>query len=371
MIEKLKDLQFVEDRSAQDQIQEHVRTVLVSGELQPGRRFPSTQDLADLWNAHTRTVQLALQPLAREGLLKRIPRVGTFVAKPAKKLTTVGIYYREDFLSSGTSMFMQSLHAQLKEHLNARDIETDVWIDPRPEAERRAGAWQPFAEAAQRRQFQAFIAPASDHDLLRWLTRLPVPGAYLTNANVPGRVDHDLPQLVEAGVQALAAQGCRSVGFITSTTYNPVRDDAPHVNDLMFERFLDVAGRLGLQLRNDWVLSSAIQLNGGAAHEAFGYEAFHRWWDLPNRPDGLLVFPDSTVRGVILAMAERGVRVPDDLKVAFHKNEELDLLCPFPAAFLVSSEREAARALITQLEKQFRGEPSEPIWIGYRVAERA
>ncbi len=367
MKELFAKLNFVVSEPMQTQIRRHVRNLALAGALVPGDRLPSTHELARLWDTHLQTVQLALTPLVREGLLTRINRVGTFVAETKPKLKCVGLYYREDFLSGDGSLFIQSLHGRIKELLNARDIETDVWIDPRPDAEERAGAWQPFAEAAQRKEFQAFMAPAADHDLLRWLTKLPVPGAYLTSANVPGRVDGDLAQMVELGLKQLAAQGCRSVGFITSTTTNPMRDDAPHTYDLMFSRFIDAASRVGLRVQNEWTCSPASYINGGSAQEAYGYQAFHRLWDLPGRPDGLLVSPDTTARGVILAITERAVRVPDDLKVAFHKNEGIDLLCPFPATMVISSERETAQALISQVEKQFRGEPCRPIWIGCRV----
>ena len=75
--------------------------------------------------------------------------------------------------------------------------------------------------------------------------------------------------------------------------------------------------------------------------------------------------------GVIMALQAQQVRVPEDLKLVLHKNEAIDLLCPVPATFAVSSERAVARALIEQVQKQFRGEPVEPMSLPFRLLAHA
>ena len=68
-----------------------------------------------------------------------------------------------------------------------------------------------------------------------------------------------------------------------------------------------------------------------------------------------------------MAIREKQVRVPEDLKLALHKNETIDLFCPMPATFVVASEREVARALIEQVQKQFRGETCERISLPFKL----
>ena len=89
-------------------------------------------------------------------------------------------------------------------------------------------------------------------------------------------------------------------------------------------------------------------------------------WSLPEKPEGLIVYPDTVARGLVVALREKQVRVPEELKLVLHKNESLGLLCPMPVTFMVSSEREMARALIGQVQKQFRGESCEPIYLPFR-----
>ena len=123
--------------------------------------------------------------------------------------------------------------------------------------------------------------------------------------------------------------------------------------------FIDIASDLGLKVKNEW--TSLFQPAFGEIHhqEHFGYKQFMKLWSQPEKPKGLLVFTDIIARGVIMAIREKQVRVPEELKLALHKNELSDLFCPMPATFVVSSERETARALIEQVQKQFRGESCE------------
>ena len=54
-------------------ISSHIQRLIASGELRPGQKLPSTQELAAKWGTHPATVQTALMPLAKQGLLSRRP----------------------------------------------------------------------------------------------------------------------------------------------------------------------------------------------------------------------------------------------------------------------------------------------------------
>ena len=77
---------------------------------------------------------------------------------------------------------------------------------------------------------------------------------------------------------------------------------------------------------------------------------------------------DVAATGVIAALLEQGVRVPDQLKLVVHKNSAVDIFCPLPATFIEVSTSAIAAALIGQVQKQFRGEPTQPVTVGFRVA---
>jgi DNA-binding GntR family transcriptional regulator len=69
-----------------------VREEIFNGNLKPGVKLPTTHELAAQWQTHATTVQRAMGPLVKEGLLVRMRRVGTFVREREEKLTCVGVY---------------------------------------------------------------------------------------------------------------------------------------------------------------------------------------------------------------------------------------------------------------------------------------
>ncbi|MCC6578996.1 MAG: GntR family transcriptional regulator [Phycisphaeraceae bacterium] len=351
-----------------EQIREHVRGLIVTGHLVPGERIPSDQQLAQRWGTHQPTVHLALRSLVREGLLQRVSRVGTFVRKREEKLTCIGIYCRSDFWKVPDAAFKRSIYAAICEELKRLGIEARTWIDPRSE-DAYDQPWPELCHAAEHREIQGLIGVQINPKLLQWQNRLPIPYAFLDSTNYPNAVGHDLRQLIEMSLRALVEQGCRSVGLISpiARQVHPA-DGQSHDFAGFREWFVDLAGKLGLVLREQWMrLSPSEEQSRRQPQEHFGYEAFLRLWSQAERPDGLVVFPDTAARGVILGLKEHQVRVPQDLKVVFHKNEAVDLLCPMPAMYAVTSEHEAARTLIEQVRKQFRGQSCQHVLLPARL----
>ena len=353
---------------AHEQITTYLREEIYSGNLKPGVKLPATQELAARWQTHTATVHRAMGPLVKEGLLVRTPRVGTFVHEREQKLTCVGAY---NGTSAKDGPYAHAVQEALKDELHKAGIEMDLWSNVRP-SDQRGEPWKALVTAAERRRFQAFIGIGMNLPDITWQQKLPVPVAFLgARPSFRNDVHSDVRQFVEASLQEIARQGCRSVGFLAPImgAEESCYPDGSHTLYFdMVEHFLDVATDLGLTVRNDWMRVYHQPGFGSVRHqEQFGYEEFLKLWSSPEKPEGLIVFPDTVARGVVLALREKQVRVPQELKLVLHKNESLDLFCPMPVTFMVSNERETARALIEQIQKQFRGESCEPISLPYRL----
>ena len=202
---------------------------------------------------------------------------------------------------------------------------------------------------------------------LNWLRKLPVPQAYSSMANLPNTVWDDMKQFARLSVQAAAETGARSVGMI-APVYPPAqqRDGSPHPNGEFILEFVQAAHAAGLETRNEWMCVSASPDEGNRNQEIWGYRKLHEFWRQPTRPEALVVYPDTTARGVVMGLLELQVRVPQDLKLVLHKNVEVEMLCPLPATFLTVSMREVAQALLEQVEQQFYGNSCAPKLIGYR-----
>jgi DNA-binding LacI/PurR family transcriptional regulator/DNA-binding transcriptional regulator YhcF (GntR family) len=362
------DLTFDRPKVVYRQISEQVRELIVSGKIAPGTKLPSSADLATRWRTHAATIHAALTPLVKEGLLTRQPKIGTFVSKRRPRLTDVGIYYDSNIWLNQANAFKRAVHVELARLLEAEKVNVKVWFDPRVERQ-RAKAWPELAQAVERRQVQAVIATDVPEPVVGWLQTLPVLTSFFTHAPVRNRVDLDFDQFAESSVQLLKKQGCRSAGVISILQPGHVSraGDAAAASSDFYAKFTAVCRAHGLEVRNEWI-RTAHGFVRDESQEEFGYKEFRQIWRQPKRPDGLVVFPDTSVPGVVLSVLEQRIDVPDDLKLVVHKHAEINFLCPLPITYLYSSTEEIARALFRQIERQFAGEVSAPIILPFHAS---
>jgi len=344
-------------RSLRCQLTDHVRQLVLRGEVQPGERLPTTQQLATLWSAPVPTVHQALTPLVKEGLLERTPRLGTFVRARRLQVQRVAIYLSRDFLDNPQNAFGRALCAELQRLLSDRSIATEAWLDTRPE-EDQYDAWPELAQASAERRFDALLVPGTDRDHALWLSRLPVPVAVLSSGNTPRRVTLQVRQIADLALRELARQGCRRVGVIGAVyPRSPNADGTPHESVAFWEQFPRTARALGMEWRPEWAIRPPeFDYLAKTTFERFGYDAVQQLWALPRPPDGLVVYTDFAARGALLALLQRQVRIPEQLRLVLHRNAELGLLCPVPASFLEVRITEVAAALLTQIDRQIAGE---------------
>ena len=309
-----------------------------------------------MWNCDVRSVHLTMTKMVKQGLLYRRPGVGTFVRRTSGALENVCIYYPHNILGSRGSRYLQILHERIAEALQSKGVNSSVWVDSRSDQEAKE-PWEPLAVAARSREFQGIIAPVVLPDVLQWLKKLPVPSVFQSSTeDNPHAINYDMKQFVQLSLHILAEKGCRSVALLCPIT---VHAGIPSHHPI-FDHFQDAARTLGLQIKSEGLeISSAPPAAYGTefSHERLGYEQFQTLWREDKKPDGLVVYPDSITRGVIYGILENALHVPEDLKLVLHRNVGVEMFCPFAADFIVSDERDMARALVSQLERNFCGEP--------------
>jgi DNA-binding transcriptional regulator YhcF (GntR family) len=361
-----------------DQISHQVRTLLKDESFPSGSKLPSTAEMARMWESDAKTVHRAMTCLVKEGLLYRKPGSGTFVRERSEAMTQVGIYYQNSALGSRGSLYIQALQAAIAAELQEKGIEMSILSDPR--SGKQAGEpWELLTTAARRREFQGLIVPVVDAEHLPWLLKMPVPTIFQYAGDIPNKVEYDFKQFAELSLGLLAEKGCRSVGLICpftisegNRTYSPYLN--PDISGVVFEAFVETARVLGLEIRSEGMRTERMRIprREGESYdhcqERLGYEQFNALWRLDQKPEGLIVYPDTFVRSVLFGIAEKGVRVPDDLKLVLHRNDGIELFCPLPADFVVSDEREIAKALVRQLERQFHGESIAPQSVPFHLA---
>lgn len=349
------------------QISEQIRQLILSEQLEPGSRLPSSTELASRWNAHPATIHAALVPLVKEGLLTRRPKIGTFVSKRRPRLTNIGVYYDSNIWLDDAGAFKRFVHHALAQLLESKKITLTGWFDPRPLKKRRH-SWDALTSAIERREIQALIATDVPHDVIDWIQPLPVITSFFTHYPVPNRVQLDFEAFAAKSVQLLKKEGCRSAGLIS--ILEPTVPASVNSNENFYQRFQSLCAQEGIEVREEWIRMASDYVRDESQAE-FGYNNFREIWRRSERPDGLVVYPDTSVPGVIMAVLEQRVNVPSDLKIVAHRNSEISFLCPMPISFLFNSTVEIAHALFKQVERQFNGETCQPIVVPFRTSQRS
>jgi len=325
------------------QVADQVRKKILSKQLTPGTKLPSTAEMAAQIGTDVPTLHRALTELVCEGLITRTPRIGTHVAQWEKGLLRLGVYHSRNVVANLSTVAHRVLEAEIQKAASSLKISVQVWTDPRPISKQNVAL--PVIEyAARERIIQGLISTEFDETHRKWLTKLPVPVTSLYGAPT-SLIDFDHDDFFALSIEALKKQGCRSAAFLC-----PFPASTPWVS-----RFQTACEKAGLETRPEWTPGLSDFDFHSLASSAVGYQLFRRLWKQSPRPQGLVVYPDIFSPGVIMAILEQNVRVPQDLKVVLHRNAEIDFFCPFEATFVTSRFSEAARAMINQLDTILKG----------------
>lgn len=345
------------------QISEVLRGRILEGRIPVGTRL-LIKDLARDWQTSAFTIQRALNPLSREGLLQSRRRTGTIVVRRTPQIACMGIYYGTDIWSIPEADLYRTIHAQLTERLTQREIKFHVITDQRPEAQHN----RPHA-AIQRmiadRDIQGLIAPIANLPQFNWLAGLPIIKSYLGTGDAPWRVrGHDKENL-RLALTALRERGVRGVSLIQGT---PMEKFMQHPFTLVYSHFLDLLKEFGMHTRNHWC-DLPDHLLKASEMEAYGYHALLRVWESrpEDRPEGLICGSDIVGRGVVAAILEKQITVPTTLKLVQFKNQRSSFFTPLETDWVVYDETQYANALLRQIHRQTQGESVEEILIEGRL----
>jgi len=353
---------------AYQQIESRFRAAIEEGEWPCGSRLPTLRELADQYQTSLFTIQTAMDALVKDGMIESRRGRGTFVTASSARLSSVGIYFGQNFLQGRETAFYQELYRVLTAALDNRRIRHEFWLDTRSEA-RHCEPLADLQKAVSQRTLQGVIVGVTNREEIPWLSKLGVPLALSSSTPVPHRVGWDTAQMMRLALGDLKRQGCRTVGLILPTAASPcgpLQTEGPEDIHGLFQNFAKGVQDHHLETRNAWVRVPDGPL-ADRDYEEYGYRQFQEIWKQSERPDGLLVYPDTVVRGCVTAILQKRVSVPGDLKLVLHRNEGIPVSCPFPASWLVSDAALVANALISQIELQLAGKAVSPILCPYTL----
>ncbi len=174
----------------------------------------------------------------------------------------------------------------------------------------------------------------------QWMDETGLPWTALMGGGRDNYVDLDYGGMIRSSLACLAERGCRSAGLIL-----PVNKTQSTILELIDEE----AARLGIEVKYEWILATR------QSQEEGGYNDMCALWRLKDRPEGLVVYPDRTARGVVSAILEKQIRVPEDLRLILHRNAESPYMVPMPCDWIEVSVGAIASSLLDSLEDRWAG----------------
>jgi len=175
-----------------------------------------------------------------------------------------------------------------------------------------------------------------------WMEETGLPWTVHAAGKSTHYVDFDYSEMVRVSLRRLADLGCKSAGLMVPS-YWP---DAAFLEDVDA-----VSQETGVAVNYEWILVSR------ESQEVSGYAHLSSLWDMKNRPEGLIVFPDRAARGVVSAILEKRIQVPGELRLILHRNAESPYVVPLPCDWIEVSVNAVASALLDNLKTVWAGAP--------------
>jgi len=325
-----------------DLVLEQLRTLIVTGELKPGRRMPTRSTIKNQFKTGGRLVDEVFEQLEEDGFVYTEPSHGTYVAEHPPHLCHYAVVLSA---SKEGSAFDVALKHEAEALLQAGTGRLLTYADVVPgtaEYKRLIGDMNAHRVAGL--IFRQ--PPLSDVDGTPLLTMPGIPRVVI--ATVPydrfPSVRTDYTALVRKAVAWLAGRGRRRLAFLSDY-------------------------RLGGKIYSP--SAEAIATKGGLVlpsslfHVIGPYSAcslVRMMMQLPEakRPDALIVDDDNLVEQASLGLADSGVRVGRDMDVVGHCNFPYLTESHVPMKRIGWDNHELLRACMAQIDRMRAGETNPP-----------
>lgn len=336
------------------QLADFMRGLAAAGELQPGEQLPSVRGISAWCGIPVATVGRAVKQLVDQGVLQSIPKSGVFVRDRNGELNHVGIYLAED-PSKVEMTFYNNLITRLQMLLRLRQVSCQLFFDLRSRDE-ETSALPELVSAIRNRTVKMLIAPLVNYNVLSWLPNLGIPTVFWGNS--PGAVARDYESMFHTLLDYCDRQGFDTIGLICGGRRGLDEYGYPRLSEQLLRLLPCYRRPLSLQ----WLFVPKEEIPNGACGR-FGYHAMHEFLKQGQRPDALILYPDTIAKGAISAVMERGPAALGPTRLLIHHNPGIDFFVPF-ACSLFEMSSDPAAVLLDVLSCRLHGR--EPELYGYR-----
>lgn len=301
-----------------------------------GAALPTVRELASKLGVSVPTVRAAQALLAQRGLLSIRKGSGVYVAG-ASQPRWIGIVSELDLMIPNTSIYFRALAHDIREQLEAKGWPAELYI----------GRSQP-GEIIQSPTCRRLVADACSGQLagLVIMVATETPGwlEFIRSVTVPcvgfltpytAGPDHN--RMLHVAAATLRQQGASRLAVIGWGINRAILQEAATVN--------------GLQLRPEWLRDKLHPQKTGAGREDFR----EIWGAHSEKPDALLIADDLLADDAARAIAELGIRMPEQLRIAACANRGVPLPESLCATRIEIDPVDMATALVDLLVRRLEG----------------
>ncbi len=293
--------------------------------MTPGECLPPERVLAQQYDISLTTVREAVRILAAEGLVVRRQGKGTFLAEaapgPKGRVGHVALLIHHNISNPRTSSIYLRLAQEIREALDAEGISNRLYISRRTPGQEQFDFHCPefFQDLEEGRVcgvIGVLLAGKSS-----WIAKLEQWGIKMVGFgfNKPYGANDDTGAFFRSALRELAHRGRRRVAYLGWGGFES--DRHPQA-----ELFREVLAQEGLPVVNAWIKDDIYPTLEGS-----GWSAFREIWSATaERPDAVVIADDFFLRGVVSAVSEIGIAVPEQLEIAVMFSDGSSLEHPFP-----------------------------------------
>lgn len=281
------------------QVAEAIRRQIEQGELKPGDRLPSINEMITQYGISLHTVGKVHDALAADGLVRRDRGRGVFVDAPQSHTQTGFLaYFSPNYGLSKNTAYHAALQQSVRQAIHEAGKFLTIVEEPRdfPHWNLMEGLLISDMGHYDRQQLKALLPP----DLPRLNMLFDDPGIHSVMAD-----DGDG---MRQAVEALIAAGHRRIGYLSHLKHKILQErHLAYVTTMQSHR---------LAVQPDWIYNKVQPIYPN--YREYGYRAMQQWladgWQ-QLKLTALLAHNDSAALGMIEALAEHGIQVPDDLSI--------------------------------------------------------
>lgn len=284
------------------QVEDGLRSAILSGRWAPGDRLPSFDAMARSLGVSRIVTKEAFRRIAEAGLVSSRQRIGTFVRDTHEKRWRGRVAFIYD--AGDTGYFQTTLAESIRVRLNSEGV-----LFTRASVDRRPGGDADFSsmDAVLARSTDLALVLFDRDDVCRRLAKRGVPFATIGRRAPPDSAVGGTVISHEAAFRELAAW-CRACGI----------REALHLS--WFRGAPDATAALrdaGIRCRSR-ILAPNFQSGRLLGIEEAGFKAFRRMAATGRLSQSSLYFftDDYLLRGAMQAFVGTGIRIPGDIRVA-------------------------------------------------------